>query len=111
MGHMLSREDAPVAGSRPLLFVFATICTLPSAVELGLYAAFLISRKEWMVDCVVLGCLFGWPVLGLLAVGGLVLIVFSWIRSPNIHRVLLTSYTLLIVGFAAMTYHVATGRL
>ena len=106
---MVDKQDAPVDATRRLPFVLATLCSLPFATGLGFYAAYLLTRKELFVDCVVMACMFGWPVLGLLAIAGVGFIVFSWMHSVRACRVWLAICTLCILGFTALGYAALTG--
>lgn len=83
-------------------FILATICTLPFAVGLGLYAIFLLSHEEQFINFVVLACMYGWPLLAPLAVIGLTCVVFSWIWSPHYCRLFLILYAIFIVGFVTL---------
>jgi hypothetical protein len=80
-------------------FVLATFCTLPFVAGFVIYATFLMTHKESLVNFVVIGLMFGWPVLAILAVIGIVLILISWFSSSSICRAFLFLYFLVIVGF------------
>jgi hypothetical protein len=101
-------KEAPNGSGSIVGFSIATLCALPFAVELGLYGAYLLTHKDWMVNWVVLSRIFAWPVLAIFALAGLVSICSSWVPSSRIRKVLLFLYALIIVGFAAFWYSLMT---
>ena len=80
-------------------FALATVCTLPFVV---IFITWLIDvglKQQGQIPRFLAGVLiFGWPVLLLPAILGLISIVIAWISLPKV-RIILVLYAISIIGF------------
>ena len=103
-------QDASKSSRGIVGFMIATFCALPFVVEFACYGSYLLTHRDWMVNFVVLSCMFAWPLLAIFAIVGLVSVGMSWTPSSRVCKAFLGFYALIIVGFAAFGFSVAGMR-
>jgi hypothetical protein len=92
------KDEAPIGSKKLAYFVLATICVLPFAAGLGLFAVGFLYHKPQLLTYFVVVCMFGSPVLGVLALAGFFFTCFAWKENPR-YYILWIVYLLFIVGF------------
>jgi hypothetical protein len=102
------KNEAPNHGKKLAYVVLATTCVLPFAAGLGLFTVAWLYHKPQLLAYLVVACMFGSPVLGLLALAGFFFTCFAWGENPR-YYILWVIYLLFIVGFVILGVKILAG--